>query len=68
MVKEGNITSTTLTLNTGAPLVLGHILNSLFTHDCVVMRVYISFIRFADDTTVVGLILLTTMRQPTRRS
>ena len=55
--KVGNI-STLLTLNTGAPqgCVLNPLLYSLFTHDCVAMHASKSIIKFADDTTVVGLI------------
>ena len=42
----------------GAPqgCVLSPLLYSLFTHDCVVMHVSNSAIKFADDTTIVGLI------------
>ena len=57
VVKVGNTPSTWLILNMGphkgtcsAPLY------SLFTHDCVAMHASNSFIKFADDTTVVGLI------------
>ena len=58
MVKVGNNISTSLTLNTGAPqgCVLSPLLYSLFTHDCVTMHDPNSIIKFADDTTVVGLI------------
>ena len=44
--------------NTGAPqrCVLIPVLYSLFTHDCVAMHASNSIIKFADDTTVVGLI------------
>ena len=58
VVKVGNNISTSLTLNTGAPqgFVLGPLLYSLFTHNCVAMHTSNSIIRFADDTTVVGLI------------
>ena len=58
MVKIGNNISTSLTLNTGAPqgCVLSPLLYSLFTHDCVAMHASNSIIKFADDTTVVGLI------------
>ena len=58
VVKVGNNISTSLTLNTGAPLgcVLSTLLYSLFTHNCVAMHASNSIIKFADDTTVVGLI------------
>ena len=58
MVRVGNNISTPLILNTGAPqgCVLSHLLASLFTHDCVAMHASNSIIKFADDTTVVGLI------------
>ena len=58
VVKVGNNISTSLTLNTGAPqgCVLSPLLYSLFTHDCLVMHTSNSIIKFADDTTVVGLI------------
>ena len=58
MVKVGNNISTSLTLNTGAPqgCVLSTLLYSLLTHDSVAMHASNSIIKFADDTTVVGLI------------
>jgi gmma-aminobutyric acid receptor subunit gamma/cGMP-dependent protein kinase 2 len=58
VVKVGNNTSTSLTLNTGAPkgCVLSPLLCSLFTHDCVAKHTSNSIIKFADDTTVIGLI------------
>ena len=58
MVTVGNNISTSLILNTGAPqgCVLSPLLYSLFTHDCVAMHASNSIIKFADDTTVVGLI------------
>ena len=57
VVKVGN-TSTSLILNTAAPqgCVLGPLLYSMFTHDCVAKHAFNSIIKFADDTTVVGLI------------
>ena len=52
MVRVGNNTSATLIFNTGAPqgCVFSPLLYSLFTHDSN------TIIKFADDTTVVGLI------------
>ena len=35
---------------------LSPLLYSLFTHDCVAMHAFNSIIKFADDTTLVGLI------------
>ena len=58
MVKVGNNISTSLILNTGAPqgCVLSPLLYSLFTNDCEAKNASNSIIKFADDTTVVGLI------------
>ena len=58
VVKVGNNTSTSLILNTGAPqgCMLIPLLYSLFHHDCVAMHASNSTIKFANDTTVVGLI------------
>ena len=57
VVRVGNNTSATLILNTGAPqgCVLSPLLYSLFTRDCTA-RHDSNTIKFADDTTVVGLI------------
>jgi hypothetical protein len=57
-MRVGNNISTLLVLNTGAPqgCVLSPLLYSPFTHDCVAMHASNSIIKFADDTTVVGLI------------
>jgi hypothetical protein len=57
VVRVGNNTSDTLIINTGAPqgCVLRPLLYSLFTHDCMA-RHDSNTIKFADDTTVVGLI------------
>ncbi|KAK3528503.1 hypothetical protein QTP70_000581 [Hemibagrus guttatus] len=57
-VRNGNSTSSTTTLNTGAPqgCVLSPLLFTLLTHDCASMHSSNHIIKFADDTTVVGLI------------
>ena len=58
VMRVGNNISTPLILNTGAPqgCVLSPFLYSVFTHDCVAMYASNLIIKFADDTTVVGLI------------
>uniref|UniRef100_A0A8C2GHX3 Reverse transcriptase domain-containing protein n=1 Tax=Cyprinus carpio TaxID=7962 RepID=A0A8C2GHX3_CYPCA len=57
-VRVGSNTSSTITLNTGAPqgYVLSPLLFTLLTHDCTPSHNPNLFIKFADDTTVVGLI------------
>ena len=57
-VRVGNNTSAMLILNTGAPqgCVLSPLLYSLFTHNCMAKHDSNAIIKFADDTTVVGLI------------
>ena len=57
-MRVGKNISTPLILNTGAQqaCVLSPLMYSLFTHDCVAMHVSNSIIKFADGTTVVGLI------------
>ena len=57
-VKAGRHTSSTITLNTGAPqgCVLSPLLYSLYTYDCVATQASNSIIKFADDTAVIGLI------------
>lgn len=58
-VRVGSIRSTTITINTGTPqgCVLSPMLYSLFTHDCVSAESNCIVLKFADDTTVSGLIL-----------
>ena len=58
LIRVGSYTSATLILNTGAPqgCVLSPLLYSLFTHDCMSRHGSNTIIKFADDTTVVGLI------------
>ncbi|KAK3537789.1 hypothetical protein QTP70_018943, partial [Hemibagrus guttatus] len=57
-VRIGNSTSSTTTMNTGAPqgCVLSPLLFTLLTHDCAAMHSSNHIIKFADDMTVVGLI------------
>jgi hypothetical protein len=58
VVRVGNNTSATLVLNTGAHqgCMLSLLLYSLFIHYCVAKQDSNTIIKFADDTTVVGLI------------
>ena len=58
MVRVDNNTSVTLILNTGAPrgCILSPLLYSLFTLVCMARHNSNTIIKFADDTTVVGLI------------
>ena len=58
VVWVGDNTSTTLILNMGAPqgCVLSDLLYSLCTHDCTSRHDSNTILKFADDTTVVGLI------------
>ncbi len=57
-VRVGSNTSSTITLNTGAPqgCVLSPLLFTLLTHDCTPSHNSNRFIKFADDMTVVDLI------------
>ncbi|KAL7861169.1 hypothetical protein AOLI_G00175180, partial [Acnodon oligacanthus] len=58
LVRIGNNTSSTTTLSTGVPqgFVLSPLLFTLLTHDCTAKCSSNHIIKFADDTTVVGLI------------
>jgi hypothetical protein len=58
VVRVGNIMSATLILNTGTTQRCVHspLLYSLFTHDFMAKHDTNTIIKFADDTTVVGLI------------
>lgn len=57
-MRLGPYLSSTITLSTGTPqgCVLSPMLYSLFTHDCVPAFDNNSIVKFADDTTVIGLI------------
>ncbi len=58
VVKVGQFTSNSITLNVGAPqgCVLRPLLYSLYTHDCVSSHSSTSIVKFADDTVVLGLV------------
>ena len=58
MVRLGSITSSPVTMNTGAPqgCVLSPLLYSLYTYDCTATSSSNIVVKFADDTKVVGLI------------
>ena len=58
VVRIGNHTSSSLTLSTGAPqgCVLSPLLYSLFTYDCSAKHSSNIILKFADDTTILGLI------------
>ncbi len=58
VVRMGNNTSSPLILNTGAPqgCVLSPLLYSLYTYDCTATHSSNVIVKFAGDTTVIGLI------------
>src|SRR4029434_8565879 len=58
VVRMGNLTSSSLTLSTGSPqgCILCPLLYSLYTQDCVATHSYNIILKFADDTTILGLI------------
>ena len=59
VVKVGGNLSSSLILSTGAPegCVLSPMLYSLFTYDCAACHKCTQILKFADDTTVIGLIM-----------
>ncbi|KAL0197700.1 hypothetical protein M9458_006240, partial [Cirrhinus mrigala] len=58
LVRLGKLTSRTITTSTGAPqgCVLSPPLFSLYTNDCTSKDPSVKLLKFADDTTVIGLI------------
>uniref|UniRef100_A0A8C4TPM0 Reverse transcriptase domain-containing protein n=1 Tax=Erpetoichthys calabaricus TaxID=27687 RepID=A0A8C4TPM0_ERPCA len=57
-VRIGGKTSSIITINTGTPQgsVLSPLLYSVYTHDCISKYSSNTILKFADDTTVIGLI------------
>ncbi len=58
LVRLGKFSSNTRTISTGAPqgCVLSPLLLSLYTNDCACKDPSVKLLKFADDTTLIGLI------------
>ncbi len=58
LVRLGKLSSSTRTISTGAPqgCVLSPLLLSLYTNDCTSKDPSVKLLKFADDTTLIGLI------------
>ncbi len=58
LVRLGKLTSRTLTISTGAPqgCIISPLLFALYTNDCTSKDLSVKLLKFADDTTVIGLI------------
>ncbi len=58
VVRLGKLSSSTRTISNGAPqgCVLSPVLFSLYTNDCTSKDTFVKLLKFADDTTLIGLI------------
>lgn len=55
-VRMGKFTSNICTISTGWECVLSPLLFSLYTNDCTAKNPSVTLLKFADDTTIIGLI------------